>query len=474
MGQIVPQARFRSGWVRLLVAALLVLQGTAAPAAGASVQDEAARALEAGLAALERGDWQAATAALERAASFPGAPPEASLYLGVARWRSGDLEAAGEALAEAAAQRPDDAQPHLLLGLVRFEERRIDVARKSLRRAAALDPDSPVVHLALARLYLNLLQFDLAEAALARAASLEPGSAAVHTARGLLGYRQGRLDEAATALQEALASAPEDLEARFNLAVIRLQLGEPVAAEAEVRSLLQRDPSHARGHYVLAAALAAQGRQEEAAAERTAYRKLSGNASAAPLTPAEPRAGMAGGEAAPLVSAWRLLQEAEAARLQGELPKARRLARLAMGVDAAAAAAAQRVLALIHYQEGDLAAAAQRLEGLWESGWRSPDLAHDLALILLRLGHLHRGLEVLEVALSAGEDAGLRRLQALAALEAGDASLAAVAAERAVALEPATAEAYLLLARAYEALGMEEKAAAARRRYEEMRREPGS
>jgi len=73
-----------------------------------------------------------------------------------------------------------------------------------------------------------------------------------------------RFDEAADLCQRLADGAPKDVTARYNLAVIRMRLGQFHMAEPELRRVLAEDPNHAEARYNLAVALQAQDKLTEA------------------------------------------------------------------------------------------------------------------------------------------------------------------------------------------------------------------
>ena len=81
---------------------------------------------------------------------------------------------------------------------------------------------------------------------------------------GLAVLRQGRVEEAATWLDKALDRDPENPSCRVARAVIHMAWGDATAAEGECRAVLAVDAERADAQMVLAGALEAQGRLEEA------------------------------------------------------------------------------------------------------------------------------------------------------------------------------------------------------------------
>lgn len=439
--------------------------------------------MQAGMAALNVGDWGRAVAAFERALEAREPPPEAHLYLGVALWRAGRLEDAARTLETATGLLPRSAEAHLFLGLVRFELRRLPAAREALRRAASRDPTSASARLGLARVHLNLAQLERGIGEVEVAARLEPDNAAIHTTRALLAFRGGDLETARSAVTRALELDPDDAETRALRVEIALQEDDFAAARPLATELVEERPTDPRYRYLLASVLSGLGDDDEAAEEFRSYRALrsvtedptaGGMATAAgaagPTATAGPAAaarpvGAAGAtdRSRRRAIAASLVQRAEQARRDGDGEMAELLARLAEDIDASLRPAALRILGLVHYERNEFEAAARRMQELWDQGHRSASLAHDLVLSLIQSGQPGRAATLLgplldDPAWEGAGDAVLHYLRATALLEAGRPEEAVQSASRAVELDPELPSPHLVLSRAYERLGRPEEA----------------
>lgn len=82
----------------------------------------------------------------------------------------------------------------------------------------------------LADKYLKRQQFDLAIAEYEKALRLAPRSTATHFNLAITHYLQGDLEKSAHSLERVLELDPYDVEARFNLACLRLYLKDPTSA----------------------------------------------------------------------------------------------------------------------------------------------------------------------------------------------------------------------------------------------------
>lgn len=93
------------------------------------------------------------------------------------------------------------------------------------------------------------------------------GDAVVHAEgwhlAAIVACRRGDFPEAVRLLEAATAAAPERLESWHTLAEVRLELGQPDAAVAALRALLDADPGYRPAHGRLVMALHAAGRADE-------------------------------------------------------------------------------------------------------------------------------------------------------------------------------------------------------------------
>lgn len=80
----------------------------------------------------------------------------------------------------------------------------------------------------------------------------------------IVACRRGDFPEAVRQLEAATAVAPERLESWHTLAEVRLELGQPDAAVAALRALLEADPGYRPAHGRLVMALHAAGQADEA------------------------------------------------------------------------------------------------------------------------------------------------------------------------------------------------------------------
>jgi tetratricopeptide (TPR) repeat protein len=114
---------------------------------------------------------------------------------------------------------------------------RIDEALALARRIVALDPLAVGGHVRLARLLANSGAFDEAEAALATARLLKPAVPRHHGTLGRIRLYQGRYAEALAEFEQE----PVDWERKSGIALARVVMGPPEAADAALQDIIGND-----------------------------------------------------------------------------------------------------------------------------------------------------------------------------------------------------------------------------------------
>ena len=140
-------------------------------------------------------------------------------------------------------------------------------ARQALERALELDPDLAEVHVA--RAHFNEwfeLDFEAAEHGYRRAVELSPGSARMHNALAGFYIDRGRIEEARTQWRWAVELDPLALSPRANLAFVEWASRDFAEAEKQASRVVELDPGHFVGYYMLSGALTFQDRHDEAIA----------------------------------------------------------------------------------------------------------------------------------------------------------------------------------------------------------------
>jgi len=233
--------------------------------------------------------------------------------------------------------------------------------------------------------------------------------------------------------KKAVDADPDDSDYVFNLGYAYWQDRDPQAAIYWLREAVRRNPADADAHFVLSAALAAAGNATEAARERELARRLSSAYESNKRT---------GSDAVP--------KGLERVKNGVELPHARR-------IEAPLATAGQRDQAelatfyldrgrRLFQQENDRDAVVELNHALYLSPYLA-DAQLLLGRIHLRNGRLHEAIDAFKIVLWSGETADAHAALGEAYRQAKDLDAARAEAERALALDPASADAKQLLAR---------------------------
>jgi tetratricopeptide (TPR) repeat protein len=252
---------------------------------------------------------------------------------------------------------------------------------------------------------------------------------------GVVQLRRGATAQTGVAtfyFKKAAEADPDDPDYVFNLGYAYWQDRDPQAAIYWLREAVRRNPADGDAHFVLAAALMTGGDVSEAARERDLARRLS--------AAYEPNR-RAAGDIVP--------KGLERLKNQVELPHPRIEARLA-----SSGQRDQEELATFYLdrgrrlfqEENDRDALVELSRALYLSPYRAD--AHLLVgRIHLRNGRVADAIGALKIALWSSESAAAHAVLGEAYRQARDPTAARAEAERALALDPASAEAKQLMAR---------------------------
>ena len=195
------------------------------------------------------------------------AVPEAGglrLNLGAVYWNHMQPDAAELEWKKALVVSPHSAQLLNNLGLVYASKKQNDEAIAYFQRSMRLRPNYTDAHLNLGRLYEAMGKTAEAELQLRAAVALAPLSVPTRNELGNFYLTAGRLGEAETQFQASVASIPNP-GAFDSLGDIALRQGRRDTAEQAYRQAISLEEFDFRGHFGLAAILAAKGRAAEAA-----------------------------------------------------------------------------------------------------------------------------------------------------------------------------------------------------------------
>jgi tetratricopeptide (TPR) repeat protein len=195
------------------------------------------------------------------------AVPEAEslrMNLGAVYWNRMQPDAAEREWKKALVVAPQSAPLLNNLGLVYAGRKQYSHAIEYFQRSMRWRPNYTDAHLNLGRVYEAMGKTPDAELQLQAAAALAPLSVETRNELGNFYFTAGRLPEAAAQFRASAANIP-NAGAYDSLGDIALRQGRQDAAEQSYRLAIGVDEFDPRGHFALAAILAASGRTSEAA-----------------------------------------------------------------------------------------------------------------------------------------------------------------------------------------------------------------
>ncbi|MEX1247640.1 MAG: tetratricopeptide repeat protein [Anaerolineales bacterium] len=224
-----------------------------------------------GKAVAAQGDEDSAIDYLQRATELAPAQLEAWLGLaGLLQMRGNDEEALA-ALSSAQKYSAPSAKVQAFIAEIYDRQNRADEAMAAFQRAAQLaaeQADGEVAQraaLGLSALHLRLERADAARAALETAQKSFPNNPSIARQLGKLLLAAGEAKRALASLQMAAQSTPEDMDVLLDVARAQLAAGEQAnAAEQTLNAVLTNKAAPAEVRALLAEALAAQGKHNEA------------------------------------------------------------------------------------------------------------------------------------------------------------------------------------------------------------------
>jgi protein O-GlcNAc transferase len=153
------------------------------------------------------------------------------------------------------------------LAILLLEQERNAEALEAALAVTAGAPGNAKGHRYVGDAFLKLRRFPEARAAYEKALALQPAFPDVQFNMGLLHLETGHAEPAAAAFRAVVAAAPEDWDARLQLAEALNRLGRNMDAYQVLVALLQRNPHHAKAHSRLGHLLRHADRVDEALAE---------------------------------------------------------------------------------------------------------------------------------------------------------------------------------------------------------------
>jgi tetratricopeptide (TPR) repeat protein len=225
-----------------VLAALLVVPPALAGKAS-DVRTESFRLVNEGVAAVNRGEYDAAVGPLRRASSMALNSFRAHFYLGVALVGARRYAEAVEPLRIALDLDPKHLQAHVVLGDAYLRQGDVREAMASYTRSLQLRAEFPQGLDGLGRAYEALAQDDRAQEHYERAILSNRAYADAYTHLGDLLLRKGRYDEAIQLLREAITVRPDYGPGFTRLALAYSQIGLDNEAVATVNRAIEIEPA---------------------------------------------------------------------------------------------------------------------------------------------------------------------------------------------------------------------------------------
>lgn len=183
-----------------------------------------------GVSYARRENWDRAAALFHTATTEDPGLPAALANLGLLAYRRGELQQAADQVTAADRLAPHEATFATYLGAILASDGQFDQARYYLKRALRVDP----------------------------------ANAAVRLTAMAVEARAGRLPLAVRGLEDLVEDHPAMAAAHYNLALARLNLGEPMAASAAAAAAIAAGDGSPEAYTALAVALWETGRRAEA------------------------------------------------------------------------------------------------------------------------------------------------------------------------------------------------------------------
>lgn len=193
--------------------------------------------------------------------------------LGTALVRDGQADK-GQVLIDRILKNGDSAEARLLLGTTKLKANDFSGALVDLQKAVELDPDLPDVYAYDGAALLATGDQPGAQKAFERALEHDPNNFDANLRLGLLLRKDERYDEAMPYLSHALEIRPGDVGVRYQIATVKLSLGQVEQARLDLESLVRETPNFTEAHVSLATAYYREKRKTDGDRERAIVEKL--------------------------------------------------------------------------------------------------------------------------------------------------------------------------------------------------------
>ena len=234
-----------------------------------------------GLAVLEKGQVEEATAHFRKALEINHDFYDAHNSLGLVRLRQGQVKEAIAHFQEAVRLRPDFAAAHNNLGNALQQDGQPDKAVEQYQIALKINPRFALAFYNLGNGYLQQGRTDEAIANFQKALEIQPTYPEAHYNLGIALFLKGQTDPAIAQLQKAVELRPHFPEAHNNLANLLLQKGQIAQAIRHYQIVVEGAPTNAPAHSNLGEAFLQAGQMDDAIVQlQMAAQLLPGSAEA--------------------------------------------------------------------------------------------------------------------------------------------------------------------------------------------------
>ncbi len=192
-------------------------------------------------------------------------PDPATLYLlGVAYTRAGQAEAGEKVFAKLLTDTTTKAQASFVLAQAYYDSARFDEAEKAFNDALAANPQLPGAHRELAKVYMSIRHNEDAEKELRMALDEDSNDANAMYFFGALLVQTGQYEKAVPYLEHVHKGTPDSWAAAFYLGKAKFKLNDVKASVLLLQEAAEMNADEPAIFYLLASALRAAGRNEEA------------------------------------------------------------------------------------------------------------------------------------------------------------------------------------------------------------------
>lgn len=183
-------------------------------------------------------------------------PPD-GLAAALREYQAGRAKEAERMVRRMSRREQEQSGAQYLLGMIALQASRASEAVQSLRRAVAAEPANHVFRSSLAIALRGSGELKEALRELERAIELKPDYVTGLTNLGVMQLEVGQAEAASGSYQRAVSLAPTNVAARFGLGNVHREAGRAGMAAECYRAVIRLDPGHVEAHNNLGNALAA-------------------------------------------------------------------------------------------------------------------------------------------------------------------------------------------------------------------------